>query len=245
MMPIAMAYDWVYSYRPAALALLAGQSPYTITSEKFCNAPWVLLLLIPLALLPDYLGWILLGIGSLFAFGWVAISLGATRPAALAFVSSPFVLSCLYYGQIDAFALLGLVMPPWIGLFFVAIKPQTCGLVAIYWLVEAWKSRTVIRTFAPVTLVMLLSFALFGLWPLKAVEFGQTNGLWPFSILISLALIALAFYRKDRSIAGAASPFVSPYFRPHSLSSSLLAMVRYPWLIVTVVAILWIVEVIR
>ena len=239
MNPPMFAYDWVYAYRPATLALLAGQSPYTITSEKFANAPWALIPLIPFALLPAWLGWLLLVMVSMAAFAFVAWRLGASHIAAIAFVLSPMAVSCMYYGQIDWLPLLGVIMPPWLGLFFVAIKPQTCGLIALYWLVEAWKAGTVIRTFAPVTIVTLLSFIPFGLWPMQAARFPQNNGFWPWSLILSIALLIASQVRKDKTFSVVASPLASPYIRLHSFIGILLPLLRYRWLMVATVAVLW------
>ena len=244
-MPIAFAYDWVMAYRPACLALLSGHSPYLITSERFANAPWALLPLIPLALLPVEWGRLLLILVSLAAIAFVAYRLRAGPITMIAFMLSPFVFRCLYYGQIDWLPLLGIIMPPWLGLFFIAVKPQTCGLVALYWLVEAWKAGTVIRTFAPVTIATLVSFGAFGFWPARAAEFGRLGAMWPWSIVLSVALLVVAYRRKDKTLAAAASPLASPYAQMHSFTSVLLPLMRYQWLMVAVVIALWIAEIVK
>lgn len=46
--------DWEIFYLPAAQQILAGQSPYQIPG--FFNPPWILLPLLPLALLPAKVG---------------------------------------------------------------------------------------------------------------------------------------------------------------------------------------------
>ena len=69
-----------------------------------------------------------------------------------------------------------------------------------HWLVEAWRAgslRQVVRVFAPVTLVLLVSLAVFGLWPLnmlKATEFTTywNASLWPYSIPVGLVLTVAA-----------------------------------------------------
>ena len=235
--------DWIWAFRPATLALLAGQSPYLIMSEKFYNAPWALIPLIPIALLPDMLGCMVIILVSVFAFGFSAYRFKARPVAMIAFVLSPFVMRCIWNGNIDWLPLLGLTLPPWLGLFFIATKPQTCGLVAIYWLIEAWKSGTVIRTFAPVVVATLLSFVLYGPWPLRAAGAVQTNQLWPMSIVASVVLFVVAYARKDIVYSAAASPFLSPYAWTHSFSVVLLPLLRYQWVMVTVTVVLWIIEV--
>jgi hypothetical protein len=140
--------------------------------------------------------------------------------------------------------LLGVVLPPWLGLFFIAVKPQTCGLVAIYWLYEAWKAGTIIKTFTPVTIATLVSFGAFGFWPMQVTQFGWINPLWPGSILLSVAMLFLSIHRKDKTQAAAASTLMSPYVRIASYSSLLLPLMRYQWFMVAVVIALWLVRMI-
>lgn len=241
-MPIP--YDWVWAFRPATLALLAGQSPYTITSEKFYNAPWALFPLIPIALLPDMLGCAVMVVLCVVAFGLAAYRLGASHVAMIAFVLSPFVMRGIWNGNIDWMPLLGVTLSPWLGLFFVAVKPQTCGLVAIYWLYEAWKARRILKTFAPVSAATLLSFVLYGLWPLRAAtEVAQNNIFWPMSLVASIVLLIVALSKRDARFAAAASPMASPYAHQFSFASVLILLLRYKWVMVAATVILWIIEV--
>lgn len=194
-------YDWVYAFRPAVWLLLHGQSPYAGTVEPFVNAPWTLVPLLPFALLPEPYGLLALGAVSLFAFWYIAVRLHAKQIALIAFLLSPWVLRCIWMGQIDWLPLLGILLPPQVGLFFVATKPQTAGVLALYWLYESWKAKTIIRTFAPVTVVMLLSFAVFGFWPAHARALEITNFAWPWTIVTSVAMLYLAHLSKDTKIA--------------------------------------------
>jgi len=239
-----MGFDWVFAFRPAIMALLAGQSPYSLHGYQFVNAPWALLPLLPLALLPEWAGYLALIAISLCAFGFIAYRLKAAPLAMVAFLLSPFVLRCLYMGQIDWLPMIGVVLPPQIGLIFIATKPQTCGIVALYWLIEAAKRRTVIRTFAPVAIITALSFIPFGFWPGKMNGFGVTNALWPFSIALSVALFVMAYIRRDKNTAAAASPLISPYAQPHSFAVMLLPFMRHSALMIMAVVASWIVEVV-
>lgn len=245
MYTMPLAYDWTMAYRPAALAMLSGHSPYLITTERFANAPWALFPLIPLAVLPIEWGRFILVLISLAAFAFVAYKLRATPIAMIAFLLSPFVFRCLWYGQIDWLPLLGIVMPPWIGLFFIATKPQVCGLVALYWLAEAWRAGTIIKTFTPVTIATVVSFGAFGFWPASAAAFGRMGAMWPWSIALSVALLFVAYKRKDKTPAAAASPLASPYAQLHSFASVLLPLMRYQWLMVAAVVLLWIAEFVK
>jgi hypothetical protein len=149
--------DWHGTFRPAARALISGHSPYEV--ESFFNPPWGLLPLVPIALLPE-------GVGRAI-----------------------ILISCLLTANIDYLVTLGFVFPPQIGLFFVLIKPQIGGAVALYWFVESWRRgglREFVRIFWPITVASLVSFLLFGLWPLRtlgrSVDVSWNASLWPASI---------------------------------------------------------------
>ena len=84
--------DWRLTYRPATLALLRGGNPYALEvspQAPFFAAPWGLLPLIPLALLPVEVGRALLLVISLAAFAYTAKKLGAGVVAMVAFLLSP------------------------------------------------------------------------------------------------------------------------------------------------------------
>lgn len=235
--------DWVWVFRPATHALLTWQSPYGI--DGYFNAPWTLLPLIPFALLPEEWGYALWILFSLIAYTYTAYRLGASLSATAALLLSPPVLHALLNGNIDALAVLGFVLPPHIGLFFVLIKPQIGIAVAAYWLVEAWrrdKLREVLRVFGPCGAVLLGSFLIFGLWPLRFwVEIGLwwNASLWPLSIPVGLALMVAGIRRKKVEYAMAASPCFSPYILLHSWVGALLALSRQaPELIAAVIG-LW------
>ncbi len=235
--------DWESAFRPAARTLLALRSPYDV--EGYFNAPWAVLPLIPLAVLPDALGRAALLVVSLLGYAVVAYRLGAGRIALVAFLISPPVLHGLLNANIDWLAMLGFLLPPQIGLFFVTIKPQIGVAVTVFWLIDAWREgglREVARVFWPVTGVTLISFALFGLWPLR---FGQEVGLWwnaslwPLSIPVGLALLVAAIRRRDQRPAMAASPCLSPYVLLHSWVGALAAIITLPWETVAAVVGLW------
>ena len=238
-------YDWVLAFRPAVWLLLHGQSPYVGTPEPFVNAPWALLPLIPFALLPEPYGLFTLGAVSLIAFWFIAVRLRARPIALTAFLLSPLILRCIWMGQIDWIPLLGIVLPPRVGLFFVATKPQTAGFLAVYWLHEAWKAHAIIKTFAPVTILTLLSFVVFGFWPAHASTFEFTNGAWPWTIAISVAMLYVAYLSKNSIFAVAASPFAFPYARPPSFAGMLLPLLNHSALMVIACAAMWLVEVLK
>jgi hypothetical protein len=248
--------DWRDTYRPAALALLQGKDPYAAEVAPyapFFAAPWGLLPLIPLAVLPLHIGRALLLFVSLAALAYSARKLGARPIALAAFLVAPPVVHCLLNANIEWIPLLGFVLPPQLGLFFIAVKPQTGFAVAVFWFIEAWRAggwRKALETFAPVTAALLLSFLLFGLWPFKfggvlAIAESFNASLWPWSIPVGLALVAAAVYKRKAEFAMPASPCLSPYVLFHSWSSALIAVSAYDVIMVAVSMGLWLLVIIR
>ncbi len=224
------AVDWSTAFRPAALELIAGRSPYNI--EGYFNAPWALLPLIPLALLPESIGRGVLALLTLAVYAYITRRLGAKPLATAVVLLSPPVLHGLLNGSIDWIAAFGLILPPQIGLLFVAVKPQIGVAVMIYWLAEAWREgwKKVIRTFWPITVLFLLSLALFGPWPIRAmkeINLWWNASLWPASIPVGLGLLAAAMRTRKMGYAMAASPCLSPYVLFHSWIGALLAIVPH------------------
>ena len=240
----AMAYllppgvDWQYGFRPAVYAILSGHSPYNLKgfvdpdweSVGFYNAPWALLPLIPLALLPVKVGYALLIMVSLTSFGWVAYRLGAKPVTIGLLLVSPPVVHGVLVGNLDWLAALGCALPPQIGLVWIIVKPHMGVAIAVFWLVEAWRQggwRGVLHTFWPATLVLLISLLIFGLWPLRFERMYSevwNASLWPLSIPVGLALLAAAIHKRRIEYAMAGSPCLSPYLNMHSWVGALLAL---------------------
>jgi len=253
---LPLGIDWRDTYRPAALAMISGRNPYAIEvapDAPFFAAPWGLLPLIPMAILPLEVGRAVLLMVSLISFAYTAKRLGAGKIGVVAFLLSPPVMHCLLNANVEWLPLLGFVLPPQIGLFFIAVKPQTGFAVGLFWLYEAWRDggwSQVGRRFAPVTIALLLSFIPYGLWPLG---FGGVLGfardfnasLWPMSIPIGLTLIVTALRRHKITYAMPASPCLSPYVLFHSWSSALVALAAHTPEMVTAVVGLWVLVIIR
>jgi hypothetical protein len=239
--------DWSDAYRPAALNLLAGESPYNLSATRpFLNGPWILIPLIPFAVLPPQLGRALIFVASLVCYSVIAIKLGARPLALMAFLASYPVIYGLIYGQIDGLISLGLLLPPPIGLVVLTAKPQLGLGVAIFWLVEAWRTggwRKVLATISPTGLVFLISFVLYGNWLIGATfPLSQTwnTSLWPQSIPVGLLLIAWALRRRNNRPAIMASPFLSPYLAAHSWAVALLGLLPDSLLMIIGSAGIWI-----
>jgi len=153
----------------------------------------------------------------------------------------------------DWLSILGFVMPPQFGLFFISIKPQIGIAIAPFWLVEAWRAGgwwQVIKTFAPFTLVLLLSFVIFGFWPLETVRediahVSYNASRWPMSIPVGLALFVTAIRKRRIEYAMAASPCLSPYLLFYSWGGVLLSIISNVPETVAAVIGLWILVAIR
>jgi hypothetical protein len=243
------AIDWSTAFRPATLDLLSGRNPYE--NPLMIHAPWGMLPLIPLALLPESVGRVLLIFCTLAAYTYVAYKLGA-KPIAIAFLlMSPPVWHVILHGNLDWLAALGFIAPPQIGLFFISVKPQMGIAVAPFWLIQAWRLggwKQVVKTFAPFTIALLLSFAVFGLWPLGAsrtANYFWNASLWPMSIPVGLALLVTAIRKQKIEYALAASPCLSPYVLLHSWVGVLLAIVSSTPETIAAVIGLWIFFAIR
>lgn len=250
--PEPLGIDWRLTYRPAALALMSGANPYdpaVAPEAPFFAAPWGLLPLLPFAFLPAEIGRGFIMFGGLLVFAAVAYRLGASPGAMALFLLSPPVVHCIVNANIEWIPLAGLVLPPPVGLFFLAVKPQTGFAVGVFWLFEAWRAggpRRVLWTFTPVTAALLLSFALYGLWPLRlgsALTFGHAfnASLWPLSIPVGLALLVTAVQRRRVEWAMPASPCLSPYVLFHAWSVAVAALIRQPLQLLVAVASLWVV----
>lgn len=237
--------DWHDTYRPAALAVLRGESPYTVAI--YYAAPWAAWLLVPVAVLPTPIGQMMIFLAGIAAFTYVASRFGATPVSLLIFLSSAAVVGCLINGNIEWLPLLGAVLPPQIGLIFLAIKPQVGLGLGLYWLITIWREqgfRQVVITFAPVTGLLLLSFALYGLWPLRfsqTVAWSSDNvTLFPFGIAIGLVLLVQGLRTRDSKAALASGPLFSPYVIHFTWACLLVYFLQKPRLLLAAVLALWI-----
>ncbi len=241
--------DWRTAFRPAAREMLATGNPYHV--EGFFNPPWTVLPMIPLALLPERVGSAAMLVLGLAGFAYGAHRLGASPLVLGAFLLSPPVLHSLLNGNIDWLPIVGFVLPPQIGLFFVLTKPQMGSAVAVFWLVEAWREggfKEAVRVFGPVGVVLALSFALYGLWPLRSgqeVELWWNASLWPLSIPVGLALLVVAVRRRRIEYAMGAAPCLSPYVLLHAWSGALAAVLRHKAEALAAIAGLWIAVALR
>jgi hypothetical protein len=148
----------------------------------------------------------------------------------LSFISLP-TLWVLFLGNLDGIVLLGLLLLP-LGAPLVLLKPQ----IASFALLAKFKSILV------GTLWLLLSFLIWGFWPLQffevlgdawSVEWVQDISLFPWGIVIALPL--MWFSRGDEDLLMAAGSFATPHLFPYHFIVLMPALGRMSksWMIVT------------
>jgi hypothetical protein len=247
----AIGIDWRETYYPAVRAVLEGQNPYW-AAPTFRNVPWTLIPMLPLAFFSERVSGVLYFILTLALYAITAIRLKASRVALIAFLLSSPVIYGMRMLNVDALVLLGFVLPPQIGLFFIVIKPQMGIAMLPFWMFELWRDggwKAVLRAFLPVTLAMILSFILFG-----SSSIGRSNdllhstwnaSLWPWAFPIGFALTVLSLRNRRTDQAMAASPFLSPYLAYHSWVSVLAGLMQHDLELVLAVIGMWLVAVIR
>lgn len=239
------ALDWHYTYRPAARAVAAGQSPYSV--EIYYAAPWAAWLLVPFALLPETLGRILTFLLGLYAFAFTAWRAGASPVTTFIFLCSAGVIGCLINGNVEWLSLLAITCPPWLGLILAAVKPQVGIGLGLYWVITTWRDEGIMRmlqTVAPVTFLLALSFWMYGFWFMRftqAVAWSTDNtSLGVQGIFIGGVLLMRALRTRDDETALAAGPFLSPYALHFTWSACLVGLLRRPWELLIAVICLWI-----
>lgn len=250
-LPIGL--DWHNAYRPAALALLQGESPYTMSEfgQAFYNAPWALLPFLPFAVMPFQVGRVGVFIMGLAGFALIAHKLKAPPLSLLIFLTSAAVIGCLNNGNLDWLPMLAFILPARWGLIFAAMKPQIGMGVAIYWLFESYRDggmRSVFRTFAPVTVLLLLSFWLYGFWFLQfssLVSDPNNMSLFPYSVPIGLYLLWTSIKSRDMRPAMASSPLLAPYVTQFSYAAVLASLLQKPKWLAIVSVTLWIPVIVR
>jgi hypothetical protein len=232
LIPMAGGDDWV-TFQGAAHRILSGVPLYgeKVTVSYYSNPPWLAAALIPLALLPARWGWaglnalnliVLLMLARRWTRGWLKPALVLTSPAAF---------YILLHGQVEPLILAAVFLPREWWLLAASTKPQI-GLGLAFGLHRRHLLRAVVVSLG----VMLLSLAVFGLWPQALLAQpspfieGAHNlwlGLWPFQVPAAVALILLGMRRDDERLLVSAAPFASPYATTSSLIGPWLAMVSF------------------
>lgn len=247
-----IGFDWLDSFYPAIQAVLRGTNPYV---GNFHYPPWTLIALTPFGALP--LGaaiWInnLISLACLVAFchRW-----GATRTALAVALSVPGI-QLFLYSQIDWVIMLAFLVPRRYGMALLLMKPQSGGLVALLWVIEAWCEgdwRCALRITLPSALMIVMSLALFPQWigrvsPLADDPYisARWNG-YSGAFAAGAGMIALAIHRRDERLALWAALLLSPYAAGYSYVPLLAAIgTKMPRRIIVAAALLsWAVVAIR
>jgi hypothetical protein len=238
--------DWL-NFLPAIRVFLQGGNPYLLGKEFYgvYEPLWTYIFLAPFALLPFWVGRILLFLVSMVAFTVTAVKMGASKFQLVLFLFSMPVFGGLYSGNIDFLVTLGYWMPPQIGLFFVLMKPQIGVCIAIYWMYMAWKAggaREIVKVFAPVTGAYLLSFLIYGFWPQYLFNMPDNPWNWrlfPYLVPMGLFLLYKALQLKDKKLSGMSSPMIAPYVTGYNFAIVLLSLFNRPALFLAAWATLW------
>jgi hypothetical protein len=227
--PVPVGDDWEVFFH-TGVRLRRSESIYGEPIHEgfyFYNAPWLAVLFAALSFLPLRLGWALLSAATLALTVLVARrwSSGLVRPLLVCF--SPPLFYTLLHGQVDALVLAGVLLPKayW-GLVGLS-KPQ----VGIALLLGGFDRRSSLRIAAVTAAGLLLSFLLFGLWPLQVLRqpapVGAHNlwfGLWPFQVSAGLAIAFWGLNRREERLLLAASPLFLPYAATSSLLGTWIAL---------------------
>ena len=235
--------DWKGVIRDASLKLISGQSPYI--RKVNCFPPWAYLLLSPIALLSPALGAAILFVLTYTAYSFVLFRMKVNPWAIFIFMLNGFTFINAKNADIDFLSILGLIMPPQIGLFFILIKPQIGIGVAIFWLIESWrkgKFKEVLRVFSPVIIGYSISFLIYGFWPINFI--GMTHdafnaSLWPFGIIIGIFLLFVAIRERKNIFSVSSTPFLSPYVNITSYAVSLIPLTQNIFLLIIGVIFSW------
>jgi hypothetical protein len=178
--------DYYYTYQQVSRRWLSGETRlYDARSRGFYNAPWTLILTVPLSLFPVRIGNGLLNTMSLLSMlAAIRFLRGSERApiyALLLPLANLHTFDLLIRGQIDALVLLGVALG-WfatmnerplmlsMGFWLMSIKPQNVLLViALFlWSIRRWPLREWIAVFSLPLLSLLVSSLVIGFdWPIR------------------------------------------------------------------------------
>lgn len=242
---VPIGWDFHIVFFPAGQALLRGESPYTV--EGFYNPPWLAIFFLPFAMLPEEIAWRLFLSFSLALYFHALIKLQSKFLSLFLVLTSSYVFISLLYGNIDSLVLLGMTLPPQIGIWFLLLKPQmSLGLICL-WGVRAiskgWKESLMI--FGLPAAVYLICWFL-GIHPQDSpIQQAWNIHVWPFGLAIGIPILWLALKHQNINLAMSASPFLSPYVAPQSWIVSLLPVMQKKFTLVFGVFVSWFLMILR
>lgn len=250
LVPLPAAIDWDETFRPAVLAWLSGGNPYHSGAHPLYNPPWVLLPLLPFAVLPYEIGRAALLLASLAAFATVAKRFGASPLSMAFFLLCIPVWDSFTLGNVEWLVMLGLIVPRPAGMVLLAIKPQAGAVVMLFYAVEAIRSgglRGIVRLLFPLAVVGALSLVMFGAWPIESMRYLAFRGepmnysFFPYTIPLGLALVIAAIRKRDIRYALPASPCFFPVVTPMSWGMAFLPIVGAPLEMAAATVSLWVI----
>lgn len=217
-----MGRDYYIAFKPALAHLYAGFSPYD--EPTFFSPPWTLAFYAPFTLIPEPYDLIVLWVVHFAVFAVAAHKMGAAPVVAGLFLTSPQVVYGAILGNNDWMVALGLVVPSWLGLLLVMVKPQVGAPIAVFILAEAWRRggwREVTLTSAPMLILSVISLLIWGedlLQGAGAVSVGWNIAPFPHLLPIGLVLLYSAVQKRKLELALLTGPMIAPYMGVQSLS---------------------------
>jgi hypothetical protein len=113
-----LGHDFRLYFQPAVLS----GAPYSV--EGFYSPPWLLALYAPFAFLPVGVDIAALMVVSLTGWTYALHRLHATPLVIVLMLLTPHLQLSVLLGNYDFLIPLGLLLPPWLGLFLVLAKPR-------------------------------------------------------------------------------------------------------------------------
>lgn len=209
-----LGVDWEYSFAPLPEM---WRDPFVIPT--FTNPPWIIGLL-PHTWLPTSWGNAVNLMLNILVITLVIKKFeGGWQTMFMVFTSPPF-LDLARTNNVTWIPLLALLVPPQWGLPILAIKPHSLGAVALVW----WKKQNFNwKMFVPLGVVALVSFAIWGFWPLKFGLIESSDwwnfSVWPLGLPLGIYMLYKAYKSEDEFLAAAATPFLTPYIAPYSITA--------------------------
>ncbi len=130
-----------------------------------------------------------------------------------------------FMGNVDGLVMLGLLLLP-LGAPLVLLKPQLAGFALL-----AHK-----KYFAAAAVWVLISFIIWGFWPLNLqvvftptwrAEWQQDITLFPWGLIVAIPLLWLS--RNDQDLLMAAGSFATPHLFPYHFIVLMPALARMKW----------------
>jgi len=194
--------DWFQTYHPVANRLWRGETRlYDARGGEFYNAPWTMLLLAPLARLPLRAGQAALTIFTLISLLAVTRAYTSNLLYVALALSTAFVLDHVLRGQVDAFALGGVILGMWAlqhqrpvvlsaAYWLMLIKPVNLSLPLLLLTIALirhwpWRDWVIVSSF-PVLSVAVAAVWIGPTWPLRYVQHLVSTPPWPGFAICSL-----------------------------------------------------------